>query len=90
MAQVPPTLDFNWAHVAKNYREVIVSQGMLYFTGNSIIVVGIATLIALVIGTPAAYAFSRLRFRGQRAHGHRTILQLPLHAADRGRDPASS
>ncbi len=41
------------------------SQGMLTFIGNSIIVVGIATIIGLVIGDPAAYAFSRLRFRGR-------------------------
>jgi multiple sugar transport system permease protein len=38
---------------------------MLTFVGNSIIVVGIATIIALIVGTPAAYAFSRLRFRGR-------------------------
>ena len=63
LAQVPPTLDFNWAQVAKNYNEVLFSQGMLAFTLNSVIVVGIATAAAIVIGTPAAYAFSRLRFR---------------------------
>ena len=38
---------------------------MLAFTKNSVIVVGAATIIALIIGTPAAYAFSRLRFRGE-------------------------
>jgi multiple sugar transport system permease protein len=65
VAQVPPTLNINWDQVAKNYREVIDTQGMLQFVGNSIIVVGIATLIGLVIGTPSAYAFSRLRFRGR-------------------------
>jgi multiple sugar transport system permease protein len=37
---------------------------MLSFTLNSVIVVGLSTLIALVIGTPAAYAFSRLKFAG--------------------------
>ena len=63
LAQVPPTLNFNWAQVVKNYNEVLFSQGMLSFTLNSIIVVGIATAIAIVIGTPAAYAFSRLRFK---------------------------
>lgn len=63
LAQVPPTLNFNWAQVARNYNEVLFSQGMLAFTFNSIVVVGIATLAAIVIGTPAAYAFSRLRFR---------------------------
>jgi len=63
LAQVPPTLNFNWAQAAKNYNEVLFSQGMLSFTFNSMIVVGIATAAAIVIGTPAAYAFSRLRFR---------------------------
>ena len=63
LAQVPPTLDFNWAQVVKNYNEVLFSQGMLSFTLNSVIVVGIATAVAIVIGTPAAYAFSRLRFK---------------------------
>lgn len=63
LAQVPPTLNFSWAQAAKNYNEVLFSQGMLSFTVNSIIVVGIATAAAVVIGTPAAYAFSRLRFR---------------------------
>ena len=64
VAQVPPSLDLKWATIAKNYSEVLFSQGMLSFTLNSIIVVGLSTLIALVIGTPAAYAFSRLRFAG--------------------------
>jgi len=63
LAQVPPTLNFSWAQAAKNYNEVLFSQGMLSFTFNSMIVVGIATAAAIVIGTPAAYAFSRLRFR---------------------------
>jgi multiple sugar transport system permease protein len=37
---------------------------MLDFTMNSVVVVGLTTLLALLIGTPAAYAFSRMRFRG--------------------------
>jgi multiple sugar transport system permease protein len=63
LAQVPPTLNFSWAQVVKNYNEVLFSQGMLAFTLNSVIVVGIATAAAILIGTPAAYAFSRLRFK---------------------------
>jgi len=63
LAQVPPTLNFSWAQIAKNYNEVLFSQGMLAFTLNSVIVVGIATAAAILIGTPAAYAFSRLRFK---------------------------
>ena len=65
VAQVPPTLNINWDQVAKNYREVIDTMGMLTFVGNSVIVVGIATVIGLVVGTPTAYAFSRMRFRGR-------------------------
>jgi multiple sugar transport system permease protein len=64
VADVPPKLTFDWATITRNYGEVIGSQGMLSFAGNSIIVVGIATVIALILGVPAAYAFSRIRFRG--------------------------
>lgn len=64
VAQVPPTLDLKWAQIIKNYTEVLFAQGMLSFTLNSVIVVGVSTLIALAIATPAAYAFSRLRFAG--------------------------
>jgi len=64
IAQVPPTLSFDWSTISRTYREVLYSQGMLGFTTNSVIVVGAATALALLIGTPAAYAFSRLRFRG--------------------------
>ncbi|MEO8668595.1 MAG: carbohydrate ABC transporter permease [Bauldia sp.] len=64
VAQVPPSLNFNWAQIVKNYKEVLYDQGMLDFVTNSVIVVGAATIIAVIIGTPAAYAFSRLRFRG--------------------------
>jgi multiple sugar transport system permease protein len=64
VAEVPPTLDFDWATISRNYSEVIVSQGMLGFALNSVIVVGLSTVVALVLGVPAAYAFSRIRFRG--------------------------
>jgi len=36
------------------------------FTLNSLIIAGASTLITLIIGIPAAYAFSRFRFRAQR------------------------
>jgi multiple sugar transport system permease protein len=64
VAEVPPTLNFDWATISRNYSEVIVSQGMLGFALNSVIVVGLSTVVALVLGVPAAYAFSRIRFRG--------------------------
>jgi multiple sugar transport system permease protein len=75
LAQVPPTLSFQWKTIASSYREVLYSQGFLEFIGNSVLVVGISTLLALVIGTPAAYAFSRLPFRGKQQVGN-TILSM--------------
>ena len=67
VAQVPPRLSVDWATVSRTYHEVLSSQGMLDFVWNSVLVVGSATALALLIGTPAAYAFSRLRFRGDEA-----------------------
>jgi multiple sugar transport system permease protein len=64
LTQVPPKLTFDWPTITRNYTEVLYSQGMLDFTKNSVVVVGVATLLAILIGTPAAYGFSRLRFRG--------------------------
>lgn len=64
LAEVPPNLNVDWEVVGRNYGEVIQAQGMLGFALNSVIVVGIATAISLFIAVPAAYAFSRLRFRG--------------------------
>ena len=64
VAQVPPSLSFDWQVAARNYREVLWEQGMADFTLNSLFVVSIATLLAVLIGLPAAYAFSRIRFRG--------------------------
>jgi len=65
ISEVPPTLHFDWAAIQANYNEIINYQGILTSLVNSVIVVGIATFLALVIGTPAAYAFSRLQFRGR-------------------------
>jgi ABC-type glycerol-3-phosphate transport system permease component len=61
---VPPTLSFHWAQIKSNYGNVIHEQGYLTFIENSAIVTGVSTLIALVLGVPAGYAFSRLHFRG--------------------------
>lgn len=67
VAQVPPELSFNFETIVKNYNEVLFSLGMASFILNSLLVVGLSTLIALLLATPAAYAFSRLRFRSN--HG---------------------
>jgi multiple sugar transport system permease protein len=61
---VPPSLHFDWATIKANYGQVIHENHYFTFVENSVIVTGISTLIALVLGVPAGYAFSRLRFRG--------------------------
>ena len=61
---VPPSLHFDWATIKENYSQVINDQHYITFVENSVIVTGISTLIALGLGVPAGYAFSRLRFRG--------------------------
>ena len=61
---VPPSLHFDWATIKANYGQVINDQHYLTFLKNSAIVTGVSTVIALVLGVPAGYAFSRLRFRG--------------------------
>jgi multiple sugar transport system permease protein len=75
LAQVPPKLAFDWSTITRNYNEVLFSQGMLDFVRNSVVVVGAATLLAVIVGTPAAYAFSRLRFRGNENLAN-TILSM--------------
>ena len=62
--EVPPSLHFDWATIKSNYDTVIHEDQYLTFIKNSIIVTGISTLVALGLGVPAGYAFSRLRFRG--------------------------
>jgi multiple sugar transport system permease protein len=63
--QVPPTLDFDIHQILENYSTVLVRQGFFGFIWNSIVVTSITVALSLVLATPAAYAFSRLRFRGR-------------------------
>jgi len=63
--EVPPSLDFSWSTIKENYDTVINDKQFLTFIKNSILVTGLSTLIALGIGVPAGYAFSRLSFRGR-------------------------
>ncbi len=65
ISDVPPTLHFDMAAIQANYGEIVHYQGILTALVNSVMVVGISTLLALIIGTPAAYAFSRFEFRGR-------------------------
>jgi multiple sugar transport system permease protein len=63
--EVPPPLTFKAEVIARNYADVIFDRGFLRYALNSIVVTGASVGIALLLGTPAAYAFSRLRFRGR-------------------------
>ncbi len=63
--EVPPSLAFDPKVIIDNYSDVIFDRGFLRYTINSVIVTALTVGIALVLGTPTAYAFSRLRFRGR-------------------------
>ncbi len=73
--EVPPSLHFDWAQIKENYSFVIHEDSYLTYVKNSIVVTGISTVIALGLGVPAGYAFSRLDFRG-RNHWASTILSF--------------
>jgi len=73
--EVPPALSFDWETIKANYDVVINDDSFLTMIKNSIIVTGASTLLALLLGVPAAYAFSRLRFRG-REQWSTTILSF--------------
>jgi multiple sugar transport system permease protein len=73
--EVPPSLDLDIDQIVKNYRDVLITRGFLGYTINSIVATSISVVSALVIGTPAAYAFSRIPFR-HREDWASTILSL--------------
>jgi trehalose/maltose transport system permease protein len=49
-----------------NYRTIFKTSDFLYALRNSVVIAVIATLIAVTFASFAAYAISRLRFRGKR------------------------
>lgn len=64
--EVPPNLRiFTWETIRQNYTEVLRARSFLTYTKNSILIVFGSTLIAMLLGTPAAYGFSRFSFRGR-------------------------
>jgi multiple sugar transport system permease protein len=75
LLDVPPSLHFDWVTIKANYGQVIHENHYLTYVKNSILVTGASTFLALVIGVPAAYGFSRLRFRGA-DHFASTILSF--------------
>jgi len=50
-----------------NFREVLGRADFIHQYVNSIVVAGVTTLLALLLGVPAAYGLSRFRFPLQRA-----------------------
>jgi len=63
--EVPPNLHiFNWETIKSNYTEVLRGRSFVAYTRNSVVIVFGSTLIAMLLGTPAAYGFSRFSFRG--------------------------
>lgn len=73
--QVPPTLDFDLDQIVSNYRNVLIDRGFLGYTLNSVVVTTLTVIVALLIATPAAYAFSRIPFR-RRDGWANTVLSL--------------
>jgi ABC-type glycerol-3-phosphate transport system permease component len=73
--QVPPSLDIDIDQVVTNYRDVLINRGFLGYTVNSIVVTTITVVVALLVATPAAYAFSRIPFR-RRDGWANTVLSL--------------
>lgn len=49
-----------------NYREALFESGVAHALLNSTIVASCTTLLAVMLGTPAAYALARYEFRGKR------------------------
>lgn len=60
---VPPV--FLFSPTAEHYREVLAAGAVTKSLINSLIVATATTLIALILGTPAAYAMARYDFRGK-------------------------
>lgn len=58
---IPPV--WNFTPTLKNYQEVLTPDFMKYL-GNSVVIALSTTLIALILGTFAAYGFARFKFRG--------------------------
>ena len=75
IGDVPPSLKIEWEVVVENYKEVLFERSYILSTLNSFIVTLIVVSISLIIGTPAAYALSRLKIKGSERISS-TILSL--------------
>jgi multiple sugar transport system permease protein len=55
-----------WFHPTfANYQEIFADQRVMTAVLNSFLVAGATTLLAVALGTPAAYALARFEFRGK-------------------------
>ncbi|MGE0238539.1 MAG: carbohydrate ABC transporter permease [Parvibaculaceae bacterium] len=61
--QVPPVWLFE--PTLEHFRTIFAEKGLLKSLVNSLIVASASTVLALLVGVPAAYAFARFRFRGK-------------------------
>lgn len=59
---IPPKW-FNFTPTLEHYRTAFIDYGMLPNFKNSLIITAGSTLLALLLGVPAAYALSRFKFR---------------------------
>lgn len=62
---IPPTWLPDWN--LQFYQKILVDRQFLLFIKNSVIVAGSTTILASLIGIPAAYALVRLRWRAKNA-----------------------
>jgi multiple sugar transport system permease protein len=79
----------NWIFVPtlENYRDAIINGPYGLTVLNSLLIAGSSSLLAMVLGVPAAYVFSRSRFKGREAAflgiltirmAPATVIALPL------------
>lgn len=62
------------------YRALVADSRILGALRNSLIVAGISTMVATILGTAAALSLERFRYRGQRAYDG--LLYLPVIIPD--------
>lgn len=58
------------------YRQLLDNPGLLRSVRNSLVAAGLTTVISVLLGTPAALAMARHRFRGRRST--QALLFLPV------------
>src|SRR5271165_2771946 len=61
----PASLPHPW--VWSNYGSILTTAPFWQFLGNSALIAGVATVLAMVLGSMAAFALSRYAFRGREA-----------------------